>query len=153
MSKFQLASNEFSLSRFFRGKADPKSEMRDTYKPKAKKRPSPISVRLTAEEKDRLLQDAGNMSVNAYVKYRLFDTGPPKRRLAVTPVKDKQALARVLAALGQSGLAQDLNDLEWSVEAETVRLSPTSEQDLRAACAAIVAMREDLARALGHKKP
>ncbi|MEM1152356.1 MAG: hypothetical protein AAGI03_17720 [Pseudomonadota bacterium] len=152
MRKVHFAGNDFSLSRLFRGRADPKNALPGTGKPKTIKRLSPISVRLSLEEKERLLQDAGNMSVNAYVKSRLFGTDPPKRRRATSSVKDKQALARVLAALGQSGLAHDLNDLEWSVEAESVKLSPASEKKLRAACAAIIAMREDLARALGHRE-
>lgn len=36
------------------------------------KRPSPLSVRLTDEERARLERDAGSMSLNAYIRERLF---------------------------------------------------------------------------------
>src|SRR3546814_1287972 len=74
----------------------------------ADKRPAPFSLRLTFEQRAQLEQDAGGMSLAAYIQSRLFDSeNPAPRRRGKRPVQDYQALAQVLGNLGQSRLRSE----------------------------------------------
>lgn len=56
---------------------------------------------------------------------------------------------RVLAALGQSRIANNVNQLAKAVNIGTLPVTPETEQDIGEACSAVKAMRADLMRALG----
>ena len=140
--------SRISLARMFGRSAaqDPVGSAR----PPKKKRPSPISLRLSDEERARLERDAAGMSVSAYIRERLFGEGAvPRKTRGKFPVKDHQALAKVLSALGRTNLARDLGKLEWAVDNGVMTMSNESERELRKACATITAMRADLVTALG----
>ena len=48
--------------------------------PCRRKRPAPFSIRLTADERARLEQDAGETPLATYIKFRLFNgIGPVSR--------------------------------------------------------------------------
>lgn len=117
---------------------------------RSKKRESPLSLRLSFEEKQQLVSNAGRQSVSAYIKARLFDEDAPKRQArGLNPVKDHEALAQVLGLLGASGLSKNLGDL-----AEAARLGALAEDDdtraaIRRACDDIRIMRRFLLAALG----
>ena len=120
-------------------------------KAKAKKRPSPLSLRLTEDQRAELERRAGRKPLGGYVKECLFQsTGAPRKaRAAVSPVKDHQALARVLRALGSSELTKALAGILRASDSRAQHISPESEQALRQACADISAIRRDLVKALG----
>lgn len=72
----------------------------------------PFSLRLTFEERAKLERDAAGMALGAYIRSRLLDpeTVAP-RKCGKFPVKDHQALAQLLGLLGQSRLANNVNQL------------------------------------------
>ena len=72
----------------------------------------PISLRVTFEEKANLEKAAAGMSLSAFIRWKLFDpSSPPPHRRGAFPVKDHRALAQLLAMLGQSRLANNVNQL------------------------------------------
>ena len=82
-------------------------------RPKKKPIP-PVSVRLTEEERLLLEKAAGKKSLSAHIRDCLFrDKVEPRkaRRKPRIPVKDHQALARLLALLGASRIPNNLNQL------------------------------------------
>lgn len=108
-------------------------------KPKPK-RPAPVSVRFDAEERARLERDAAGMSLGGYIKSRVFADDVPKYRTrGKAPVKDWEALGRVLGALGRSGIPDALERLAKGQD----------HSALTQACTDIAAMRRDLVAALG----
>lgn len=110
----------------------------------------PFSLRLTAEERARLEAAAAGMPLGTYIKAKLFDGSlKPHRRRQRSPVKDHAALAQLLGMLGQMRLASNLNQLAKAVNIGTLPLTPEVEEDLSKACAAVVAMKAELMRALG----
>lgn len=140
--------SRISLARMFGRSAA--QEPVATAKPPKRKRPSPISLRLSDEERARLERDAAGMSVSAYIRERLFGEGAvPRKTRGKFPVKDHQALAKVLSALGRTNLARDLGQLEWAVDNGVMTISDEGERELRQACANVAAMRADLITALG----
>lgn len=115
-----------------------------------KKRAPPFSLRLSAPERAALAASAGGMALGAYVRSRLFGRdGVPLDAGGRT--MDGQALARLLAALGQSKLAGNLADLAEAARIGTLPVTPDTETALRAACATIQQMRTDLLKALGRR--
>lgn len=128
---------------------DTKAARPEQDKPQTK----PFSIRLTEDEKRLLLERAGKLPLGTYIRGLILE-GPataPRRRARRTrnPMKDHEALARVLAALGQSRIANNLNQLAVAANIGALPVTPETENDIGEACAAVVAMRRDLMRALG----
>lgn len=113
-------------------------------------KPTPFSLRLSFDERARLEQDASGMALGAYIRDRLFgDDAAPRQTRGHFPVRDYAALGRVLAALGQSRLSNNLNQLAKAVNTGSLPVTPETEADLRQACKDVQAMRRDLLIALG----
>lgn len=120
----------------------------------AKKRVAPFSLRLSFDEKAALVEAANGVPLGAYIKAKLFDEPLEKvRRRNTNPVKDHEALGRVLGSLGASRLSQNLNQLARSANTGALPVSPELEEELHQACKDIEAMRAALMRALGAGGP
>ncbi len=115
----------------------------------------PFSLRLTFEERARLEELAGDMPLGAFIKDKIFDgSGIGTRRARSRlrrPIKDKQSLAKLLALLGQSRIANNLNQLAKAANIGTLPVTPETERNIRRACAEIQLMRMELLRALGQR--
>jgi len=116
--------------------------------------PRPFSLRLSAKQRRVLEVRAGGMPLGEYIRGRLFsgDLRPEPVRRHPRPVKDHKALAEVLARLGASRLASNLNQLARAANVGALPVTPETEAALRQACADIAAMRAALMRALGFKE-
>lgn len=89
------------------------------------------------------------MSLGLYIRWRLFDPDrPPPRHRGKFPVKDHQALSRVLAALGQSRIAANLNQLAKAAHIGALPVTPEIESDLNEAILHIGEIRRMLIEAL-----
>jgi len=118
--------------------------------PKKKPREAPFSLRLSFDEKALLRAAANGVPLGAYIKAKLFDEPLEKvRRRNTNPVKDHEALGRVLGALGKSRLSQNLNQIARAANMGALPVSPELEDELRQACADVEALRKELLRALG----
>lgn len=115
----------------------------------SKDRPPPFSLRLKFEERAQLEADAAGMALGAYVRSRLFDPNkPPPRRRHRSPVKDHRMLAEVLGKLGQSRLANNLNQLARLANTGVLDVDPETEAALVQASNEIRAIRQMLIAAL-----
>jgi hypothetical protein len=116
----------------------------------ADRRSPPFSLRLTFEERAKLEQDAAGMSLGGYIRSRLLDPNraPPRRRGKFT-VKDHRALAQLLAMLGQSRLANNVNQLAKAANSGSLPVTPETEEALLTAAREVAQMRELLIKALG----
>jgi hypothetical protein len=112
-------------------------------------RPAPFSLRLTREERARLDHDRGDMPLGAYLRSCVLDaTESRPRRRSKAPVKDHQALSRVLAVLGQSRIANNLNQIAKAAHFGALPIGPELEAELSEALAHIAAIRTALIEAL-----
>lgn len=110
----------------------------------------PISLRVTFEEKANLEKAAAGMSLSAYIRWKLFDpSSPPPPRRAAFPVKDFRALAQLLAMLGQSRLANNMNQLARAANSGSLAVTPETEEALLTAVSEVAHMRSLLIQALG----
>ncbi|MVA96975.1 plasmid mobilization relaxosome protein MobC [Nitratireductor sp. CAU 1489] len=110
----------------------------------------PFSIRLTDAEKALLLHRAGCLPLGAYIRDRVLGDGGASERVRWrNPVKDHEALGRVLAALGQSRIANNLNQLAKAVNIGVLPVDEETEADLGEACRSVSVMRSELMKALG----
>lgn len=113
---------------------------------------APVSVRLAPEERARgkAEADAHGLSEHAYYHWRIVHHGEPMpRRRRSRPKVDHVLLSALLAKLGQSRIANNLNQLAKAANSGSLVLEPDIEADLRECLAAIDEMRLQLVEALG----
>ena len=116
-----------------------------------KKRPSPLAVRVSDQEKALLKRLAGNRSVNGYIRQKLFGDAVHPKSVRRSPSMDREALAKALGALGQSRLSSNLNQIAKAANMGALPVSPELTAHLNQACSDIKTMRCDLIAALGIK--
>ncbi|MEP3346293.1 MAG: hypothetical protein ABJN34_00020 [Litoreibacter sp.] len=115
-------------------------------------RPAPFSLRLTPEERERLEAQSGAMPLASYIKsVVLSDEAPKYRKRTRPPVAEQQLLAAVLAKLGSSRTASNLNQIAKGLNQGTLVVDEELEADLNAAIAEVAWMRATLMQALGIK--
>lgn len=112
---------------------------------------NPFSLRLTAEERAHLNEEAGNQPLGAYIRSRLLGERAEKRRLVRKPSPDHKILALILSELGRSRLASNMNQLARAANIGVLDISDQVACDIHEACRAITAMRKMLITALGVK--
>lgn len=120
-------------------------------RPPRKRPPRPISVRVTHEEREALEAEAGEQTLSAYVRSILLGTPGNRRRYQKRPELDRVALARILAVLGQLGIAPDFKVIAEAARTGTLECGPELLAKLEQTCRDIMLMRSDLIRALGIK--
>lgn len=121
------------------------------YGHRGRKRPAPFSLRLSFEERTQIEQNAGGMPVGAYIKSLLLSDDAPKyRERRKAPVADHAALAQVLACLGASRIANNLNQLARSTHVGSFYFDEDTKLLIASACHDVRIMRQLLMQALGH---
>ena len=114
------------------------------------KYPPPFSLRLTYEERAILEAEAGGKPLGAYIREKILgEKASARTRRGNSPVKDKEALGRVMGALGASRLSANLNQLARAVNSGSLPVTPETEAELKDACKGVADMRADLLHALG----
>lgn len=113
-------------------------------------RPAPFSLRLSRQERARLEAEAKGTPLGAYIKAKVLSDGPPPRiRRSGMAVADQAALAKALALLGQSRMANNLNQLTRLANAGALPLTLETEEELRSSLRAVRELRDLLVTALG----
>ncbi len=111
---------------------------------------SPISLRVSPEEKARLERDSGGMTLSAYIREQLFgDHVAPRKRRMKRPVKDHRTVAQLFALIKQTQCWNNLNQIARGINSSTWVVTPESEKLLQEACKAIIEIRSMLMKALG----
>lgn len=116
------------------------------------KAPPPLSVRLSQAERDALLNRAGGQTLSAFVKQCLFDTGSVGPRSGGLTLANRTLLAHLLATLGASQLAPNLDRLAQEAEDGNLVADEETTQRLREACDDVRLMHNALMRGLGKKE-
>lgn len=120
--------------------------------PQAIKRPVPLSIRLSVAERADLERRAAGASLSSFVKDALFSTGSNSVRNDGVQVANRVLLAHILAALGASNIAPNLDRLRRSAEWGELDGDEATIRDLRQACDDIRVMHNALMRGLGLKE-
>ena len=120
-------------------------------KPATKKaQPSPLTLRLTVEERERLEELAAGMTLSAYVRACVFAEETRRRKKRPKDVMaDKRAAAEALALLGHSRIASNLNQLAYRANINALWWGATEKAHIEEANAHLKAIRSLLMTALG----
>lgn len=138
-----------SLSGGFRKSA---GRQRQEAAEKQPKRLPPFSLRLSDEERQRLIAEADGVPLGTYIKAKVLgDSRPLRMRRTGGAVEDRQALGQVLAMLGRSRLASNLNQLAHLAHVGALPLTPETEAELNEAYRDIRDIRRLLLTALGTR--
>jgi len=138
-------SNHTLLTRQFAITAPPSMPVRA-------KRPAPFSIRLSADEKARLIDEAGTKPLGTHIREKLLGTSEPIRvRRTGATIRDREAHAKALALLGSSRLSENLTQLTALANIGSLPLTPEIEGELRAALEDVRKIRRLLVLALGLK--
>ncbi len=141
-----------------RSQAHPISKMASNFacataKRQSQKNSSPrITLRLTDEELTKLKMAAEGVSLSSYIHRKLFgnDVSLRKTRSRV-PVRNQEALAQVLGKLGQTRIANNLNQIAYEANCGSLLMDKKTEDEIKLACAQIAWIRAKLIEALGMK--
>lgn len=115
------------------------------------KRPAPFSLRLSEDERARLIGEAAGAPLGTYLKAKLLGDAPVRARRTGLAVEDRKALGQVLGVLGSSRIANNLNQLAHAANVGALPVSPELEADLMATLAEVREIRRLLLAALGLK--
>ncbi len=114
------------------------------------KREAPFSIRFTDEERALLNMRSGTMPVASYIKSVLFAEDAPKyRKRSKTPSADQKAIAELLARLGASRSASNLNQIAKAANQGMLFVDEDLKENLNRACAEVAWIRTTLLQALG----
>jgi len=113
---------------------------------------SPFSIRFTKEERQQLEHMAHGISLSEFIRSCLFKENVSIRRTKGRfPVKDEQALSRLLGVLGQSRIPNNINQLAKAANSGSLPVNPDTQKQLTEAYHSILWMRRQLIQALGLK--
>ena len=123
---------------------------------KKRKRTTPMTIRVTDEEKAMLKKKAGPIALSTYAREQLLGdeahTRPKQyRKKQQRPTLDHQTIAQFIGLLGQSELATSLLSLMLAAQSGDLSLPPDVSDQLQTACDDIHEMRCTLITALNIK--
>ena len=118
---------------------------------KTKPRPAPVSVRVNDAERAALDALAGDMAVSSYLKAFALkgDVGARKAQRQTHREVDRKLLAEILARLGASRMASNLNQIAKAAHLGVITVDADLERELVQACVDVAWMRTLLTEALG----
>ena len=124
-------------------------------KPKRSKQdrpPSPFSLRLNAEERARLANEAAGAPLGTYIRSKLLgEPVPAGVRKSGVSIADRRALAQLIALLGRSRVFSNLNQLAHAANTGSLPVTPETEAALAHALADLHEIRALLLVSLGLK--
>jgi hypothetical protein len=116
------------------------------------KKPAPLSVRLTQAERDALLIRAGGLTLSSYVKQVLFDNASPAPHGNGMALANRTLLAHLLATLGASRVAPNLERLVHDVSLGDLLIDEVTATRIIEACDDVRLMHNALMRGLGMRE-
>jgi len=148
MSEVRTVSKSSLISQEFHKSAKPQS-----LKQKRGRQKTPrITLRLSDKENTNLRNRAGDMTVSNYVRQCVFGENTTRRkRRSYRPVADQEALARALSLLGQSRIANNLNQIAYHANCGSLVMDEVTEAEINEAAVNIAWIRVTLIEALGLK--
>lgn len=112
-----------------------------------------VTLRLSVEDHARLQKLADGMALSTYIRAKaLGDALPSKKRRSSASVADKQALAQVLGLLGQSRIANNLNQLAYHANIGSLAMEAQTADQITEAYDHVIMLRAALIKALGTSR-
>ena len=91
------------------------------------------------------------MALSTYLRATALSQSLPRRRKSGVSIQDREAIAQVIGLLGQSRIANNLNQLAYHANIGTLEFDEDANAQIHEAYDMALAMRADLLKALGFK--
>jgi len=112
-----------------------------------------VTLRLSFEDHDRLKAMADGMALSTYIRARALGEELPRRMArSSASVAAKQALAQILGLLGQSRIANNLNQLAYHANIGALPFDDTTCGQIDEAYDHVLFLRLTLMQALGMRE-
>jgi hypothetical protein len=112
----------------------------------------PFCIRLSRAERARLIEEAAGTPLGTYIKAKVLGKTPPiHMRRSGLAIEDRRALAQFVATLGQSRIANNLNQLAHLANVGALPLTPEIIAELIEALHHVRDLRQWLLTSLGQK--
>jgi hypothetical protein len=111
-----------------------------------------VTIRLSVEDHEKLKAQADGAALSIYLRALILKQQLPKRKLRSTAsVEDRQAIAQLLALLGDSRIANNLNQLAYHANIGSLPIDDETKGQINEAYDHVLFMRNTLISALGMK--
>ncbi|SMX44556.1 plasmid mobilization protein [Octadecabacter ascidiaceicola] len=111
-----------------------------------------VTLRLSVEDHERLKALADGMALSTFIRAKaLGDTMPRRTPRSTTSIADKAALAQIFGLLGQSRIANNLNQLAYHANIGALPIDDVTLGQISEAYDNVLEMRTALIAALGLK--
>ena len=111
-----------------------------------------ITVRFSYDDYERLQQLADGIALSVYLRAKaLEETLPKRRRLSSSSIEDTQAIAQLLGLLGQSRIANNLNQLAYHANIGSLQIDDETKSQIIETHDHVLFIRRTLMKALGKK--
>lgn len=111
-----------------------------------------VTVRFSYDDYQQLQELADGAALSVYLRAKALEEILPKRKSRSTAsIEDKQAIAQLLGLLGQSRIANNLNQLVYHANIGALQMDEESKTQITEAYEHILFIRQILMKALGHK--
>ncbi|MEO0486267.1 MAG: plasmid mobilization relaxosome protein MobC [Pseudomonadota bacterium] len=111
-----------------------------------------VTVRLSQEDHAKLTELADGTALSVYLRARALGQELPRRRAKGIAVEDRVAIAKILGLLGQSRIANNLNQLAYHANVGALDFDEKAQAQVEEAYELVVNMRSLLLAALGTSK-
>lgn len=108
-----------------------------------------VTLRFSEEDYARLKELADGMALATYIRAQALAEDLPRRKRRLAPVDDRQAVAQLLGLLGQSRIANNLNQLAYHANVGSLAMDDAARSQIEEAYEHILFMRSTLMKALG----
>lgn len=120
-------------------------------KHQSKPYPAPFSLRLSDAEREALDKMAAGKPLGQFIKDAIFGQGFRPLAPQESQISDKQILAKLLGALGQSRISANINQLARAANSGSLPVNQEVLKSLNEAAAAVLWMRDCLIKGMGLK--
>lgn len=109
-----------------------------------------VTLRLSSDDHIRLKEMADGMALATFIRAKALDEQlPSKKERSPVSVKDKQAISQILGLLGQSRIANNLNQLAYHANVGSLAMDDVTREQIEESHEQIVFIRQTLLAALG----
>lgn len=111
-----------------------------------------VTLRLSQDDHARLKEMADGMALATFIRAKVLDEQLPRRkRRSSTSIADEQAIAQILGLLGQSRIANNLNQLAYHANVGSLAMDDLAQAQIEEAYDHIIFLRQTLLKALGMR--
>ncbi|CTQ58131.1 plasmid mobilization relaxosome protein MobC [Roseibium album] len=112
-----------------------------------------VTVRLSLDDYERLQTLAGGRALSVYLRAKGLEEPLPKRKTkSSVPIADRHVIAQLLGILGQSRIANNLNQLAYHANVGSFAIDDDARSQINEAYEHVLFIRKMLLRGLGYRE-